>query len=72
MNQPKITEIQPKGELTKDVRALLDEVFDDKKITTDATRKELLLQNFVIYIVTRDHKVMTHGVNVGKKLHDRT
>lgn len=54
-------------DLPKDLSQLWDEVFEDQRITQLATRKLLYMEKLVLYIVNRDHKVLDHGIKLGKE-----
>ena len=66
MKQPILTE----DNLTEDLKEILS---DDNNISSDGLDfgcldTDKLLEQLVIYIVYRDHKVLQHGIKVGKEL----
>lgn len=56
----------PEDNLAGDLEKLSEEIFEDNRITMNSTRKLLFMEKLTIYIVDRDHKVLEHGIKLGK------
>jgi hypothetical protein len=63
MTDQKTSENQ--DDLLKDLKQIVQETLGSPE------DYQPLLESLTIYIVSRDHKVMTHGFNVGKKYRDK-
>jgi hypothetical protein len=61
-----------KDTLEKDLLAIL-EPHKDEILSGEYTEDKFneLMQKFVIYIVNRDHKILNHGIDLGRKQNEQ-
>jgi hypothetical protein len=57
-------EIQKKDNLIKELQDLISKSRINGRVGQH--REQVLMENLIIFIVNRDHKVLEHGIKVGK------